>query len=62
MNRRKNGQVAQPGIAQPPEGNGWPVPLTDDSNPLKFPTTDGKSGKVESRRVEDCKTGAYSNE
>lgn len=50
---RRNGQVEQPGIQYEPEGNGWPTPLTDESNPLSIKVTDGKSGYVETRPFSD---------
>ena len=48
---RKNGQVAQPGIQEEPEGNGWPTPLVAESPQIKFSYTDGKSGRVEKKEI-----------
>lgn len=53
----ENLQVAQPGIEQPPKGSGWPTPLADASNPLRFKYTIGKSGSVEKRSVLSIKKG-----
>lgn len=56
---RKSLNAKQPGIEYGPEGNGWPEPLTDPSDPIRYEKTEGKSGKVESKRVEDCKTESH---
>lgn len=46
-NLRKNLQVHQPGIEGDDvnDGNGWPSPLSDPSNPLKMAVTNGSSGE-----------------
>lgn len=59
MEKRRNGQVVQPNVAYPPEGNGWPLPLTDSGPEIKVQKTEGKSGTTESHPVEKCVTGAY---
>jgi hypothetical protein len=46
-----NLQTKQPFIQEAPEGNGWPTPLTDESNPVTYKYTTGKSGSVEGRKV-----------
>jgi len=48
---RKNGNCKQPHIQYEPEGNGWPEPLTDQSNPIKHSYTVGKSGETKDRPV-----------
>lgn len=45
MDLRKNLQVKQPNMEYPPEGNGWPEPLTSPSNPLRIGVTNGKNGE-----------------
>lgn len=42
---RKNGQVVQPNVEQMPDNNGWPEPLTDESNPVGMKVTVGKNGE-----------------
>lgn len=44
---RKNAQVRQPGIEgyDVADGDGWPTPLTDPSNPLKVTVTNGSHGE-----------------
>lgn len=54
---RKNLQVAQPGIEYQPEGNGWPEPLTDTSNPVKHSYVNGKSGSIKSRSITSLSAG-----
>lgn len=49
--RRKNLQAKQPGIQYEPEGNGWSEPLSDQSNPVTYKYTTGKSGSVEGKPV-----------
>jgi len=46
-----NLQTKQPYVEHAPEGNGWPTPLADTSNPVTYKYTTGKSGSVESRKV-----------
>lgn len=41
----KNFQTKQPHIEYPPEGNGWPEPLTDPSSPLGKKVTVGRNGE-----------------
>jgi hypothetical protein len=43
---RPNLQVSQPGIEGDAvnDGNGWPTPLTDPSNPLRMGVTNGSNG------------------
>lgn len=53
---RKNGQTVQPGIQYPPEGNGWPQPLTDQSDPLRYSYVNGKNGSTKTRPVTSVKT------
>lgn len=48
---RKNLQVKQPGIQYEPEGNGWPTPLTDQSNPVTHKFTVGRDYKIEGKPV-----------
>ena len=52
---RKNLQCKQPNIEYTPEDNGWPEPLTDQSNPIRYAVVDGKNGSVESRPVASAK-------
>lgn len=42
---RKNGQVVQPNVEFMPDNNGWPTPLTDESNPVRQQVTVGKNGE-----------------
>ena len=43
---RDNLQVKQPHIAYEPEGNGWPEPLTDPSDPIRQKVTVGNNGET----------------
>lgn len=45
-NLKPNLQVRQPNVVDPPEGNGWPTPLTDESNPIRQAVTNGSNGEV----------------
>jgi hypothetical protein len=51
---KDNLQVAQPNVAELPEGNGWPKPLTDESNPLKQTVSYGRNG--EQNNMDDLRT------
>lgn len=51
---RKNGQVVQPNVANVPDNNGWPEPLTDTSNPIKHTVSIGRLG--ESKNIPGDKT------
>lgn len=53
MKTRRNLQVEQPNVKFPPEGNGWPTPLTDESDPVRYSYTTGKSGETISKPVTD---------
>lgn len=50
---RKNLQAKQPNIQYEPEGNGWSEPLADESNPVTYKYTTGKSGSSTSKPVTD---------
>lgn len=49
---RKSLQMNQPGVEPMPEGSGWPEPLTDPSDPIKFGMTDGKSPSTKTKKVD----------
>jgi hypothetical protein len=60
---RRNGQVVQPNVEQMPEGNGWPTPLTDESNPVQMKVQDGKNGESimnDGINTSQTKTGGWS--
>lgn len=60
---RRNGQVAQPNVEQMPEGNGWPDPLTDESNPVTQTVSVGKNGESimnDGINTSQAKTGGWS--
>ena len=42
---RRNLQVKQPNVEFPPEGNGWPVDLNDQSSPMRISVKVGKNGE-----------------
>jgi hypothetical protein len=56
---RRNGQVVQPNIEYTPEGNGWPEPLTDESNPIRHTVTAGRNGEsiANDGKGKECGTG-----
>lgn len=54
---KDNLQVKQPFIQQEKPNDGWPEPLADTSNPVKYSYVNGKSGSVESRPVTSVKRG-----
>lgn len=61
-NLRKNGQVVQPNVEQMPEGNGWPDPLTDESDPVGMKMSVGKNGESimnDGINTSQAKTGGW---
>lgn len=60
---RKNLQVEQPGIEgyATADKNGWPTPLADPSNPLKFVVSNGSRGETKDfRAMETSRQGEHS--
>lgn len=53
---RKNMQTKQPGIQYEPEGNGWPEPLADASDPIRYSSIVGKKGETISKPVTDVQS------
>lgn len=45
MDLKRNLQVNQPNVTELPEGNGWPEPLGENSNPLRMKVTNGRNGE-----------------
>lgn len=59
---RKNGQVVQPFIENPPDNNGWPEPLTDPSVPYQIKVNDGQNGEqttMSDTNTSQSKTGGW---
>lgn len=59
---KRNMQVQQPNIAELPEGNGWPDPLTDSGPQLRQQINDGKNGESimnDGANTSQAKTGGW---